>query len=73
VEDETLACGTGLVASTLVAAFKGWTTSPVSVKTQGGEILKVHFEIEGEEVKKVFYEGDVHLIYEAEMWEEAYR
>jgi hypothetical protein len=24
-------------------------------------------------VKKVFYEGDVHLIYEAEMWEEAYR
>jgi diaminopimelate epimerase len=73
VEDETLACGTGLVASTLVAAFKGWATSPVSVKTQGGEILKVHFEIEGKEVKKVFYEGDVHLIYEAEMWEEAYR
>jgi diaminopimelate epimerase len=73
VEDETLACGTGLVASTLVAAFKGWATSPVSVKTQGGEILKVHFEIEGKKVKKTFYEGDVHLIYEAEMWEEAYR
>jgi diaminopimelate epimerase len=72
VEDETLACGTGLVASSLVAAFKGFVESPVSVKTQGSEILKVHFEIEGKEVKRVFYEGDVHIIYEAEMWEEAY-
>ena len=73
VEDETLACGTGLVASSLVAAFKGWVTSPVSVRTQGGEVLRVHFEIEGKEVKKVFYEGDVQLVYEAEMWEEAYQ
>jgi diaminopimelate epimerase len=72
VEDETLACGTGVVASSLISAFKGFVTSPVSVKTQGGEVLKVHFEIEGKEVKKVHYEGDVHIIYEAEMWEEAY-
>ena len=72
VEDETLACGTGLVASSLIAAFKGWVKSPVSVRTQGGDTLWVHFEIEGKEVKKVFYEGDVHIIYEAEMWEEAY-
>ncbi len=71
VEDETLACGTGVVASSLIAAFKGLVRSPVSVKTRGGEVLRVHFDIEGEEVKKVFYEGDVHIIYEAEMWEEA--
>jgi len=73
VEDETLACGTGVVASALVAAFKGFVKSPVSVRTRGGEILAVHFEIEAGEVKKVFFEGDVHIIYEAEMWEEAYR
>jgi diaminopimelate epimerase len=72
VEDETLACGTGVVASALVAAFKGWVRSPVSVKTRGGEILTVHFEIEQGEVKRVFYEGEVRIIYEAEMWEEAY-
>jgi len=72
VEDETLACGTGTVASTLVAAFKGLVRSPASVQTRGGEVLTVHFEIEGHEVKKVFYEGEVHIIYEAEMWEEAY-
>jgi diaminopimelate epimerase len=72
VEDETLACGTGTVASVLIAAFKGRVQSPVAVKTTGGEILTVHFEIEGREVRKVFFEGDVHIIYEAEMGEEAY-
>ena len=72
VEDETLACGTGVVASTLVAAFKGLVDSPVSVKTRGGETLVVHFEIKDKKVTKVFFEGDVHIIYEGEMWEEAY-
>jgi diaminopimelate epimerase len=72
VEDETLACGTGAVASALIAAFKGLVKSPASIKTSGGEILTVHFEIEGRKVKKVFFEGDVHIIYEGEMWEEAY-
>ena len=73
VEGETLACGTGTVASALIAAFKGLVKSPVSVKTRGGEILTVHFEIEGGDIRRVFFEGDVHIIYEAEMWEEAYR
>ena len=72
VEDETLACGTGVVASSVIAAFKGLVKSPVSVKTRGGEVLRVHFEIEGRDVKRVYFEGDVHIIYEAEMWEEAY-
>ncbi len=73
VEDETLACGTGAVASALIAAFKGLVKSPVSIKTRGGEVLAVYFEIEAGEVKRVFFEGDVHIIYEAEMWEEAYQ
>ena len=55
----------------MIAAFTGMVDSPVSVKTRGGEILVVHFEIEGKKVKKVFFEGDVHIIYEGEMWEEA--
>ena len=73
VEDETLACGTGVVAAALVAAFKGLVRSPVSIKTRGGEVLAVHFEIDAKEIKRVFFEGDVHIIYEAEMWEEAYQ
>ena len=73
VEDETLACGTGAVASALIAAFKGLVQSPVSIRTRGGEVLTVYFETEGDRVKRVFFEGDVHIVYEAEMWEEAYR
>jgi len=72
VEDETLACGTGAVASALIASFKGLVKSPVSVKTRGGEVLTVYFKIEAKDVKSVFFEGDVHIVYEAEMWEEAY-
>jgi len=73
VEDETLACGTGAVASALIAAYKGHVRSPVSIKTRGGEVLMVHFEMSGEEVRRVFFEGEVHLVYEGEMWEEAYQ
>jgi hypothetical protein len=45
----------------------------VSIKTRGGEVLTVYYEIEAREVKRVFFEGEVHIIYEAEMWEEAYQ
>jgi diaminopimelate epimerase len=55
VEDETLACGTGAVASALIASIKGLVKSPVSVKTKGGEALTVYFKIEGKDVKNVFF------------------
>ncbi len=44
VEAETLACGTGSIASALVAAAKKLVSSPVEVLTQSGETLTIHFE-----------------------------
>ena len=43
VENETLACGTGVVASVLAAASRGLADSPVDVVVQSGETLRVYF------------------------------
>lgn len=44
VEGETLACGTGVVASAILAACKNKVEPPVQVETRGGDFLKVHFQ-----------------------------
>jgi diaminopimelate epimerase len=44
VEDETLACGTGVTASALIAAELNRWESPVRVRVQGGDELEVSFE-----------------------------
>jgi diaminopimelate epimerase len=64
VEAETRACGTGSTASALVAAKLKGLRSPVSVKTSGGEKLKVHFENRNGRFENVHLEGRVRTIFE---------
>jgi len=66
VEGETLACGTGATAAALIAGYKGLVNSPVTVRTRGGNVLKVYFEKgEGEGgFGDVFLEGDAVLVYQ---------
>nr|MBF0220838.1 diaminopimelate epimerase [Desulfobulbaceae bacterium] len=72
VEDETMACGTGAVASAIIASLSAQVTSPTSVVTSGGEILIIHFSKDGEDtVTEVFLEGPAHFIYEGQMYKEA--
>ncbi|NLT66176.1 MAG: diaminopimelate epimerase [Acidobacteria bacterium] len=68
VEGETLACGTGVIASTLIAAVRGRVASPAEVKTRGGELLKVHFELSRDQFREVFLEGEARIAYEADLW-----
>ena len=72
VEDETLACGTGVVASALVAAASGKAAFPVRVGVRSGEVLTVYFEKRDGNFEEVFFEGEVRLIYQGELWEEGW-
>lgn len=67
VEGETLACGTGSVASAVVSARAGYTEPPVRVKTRGGEILTVDFKMKGEKIQDVYLEGEVRLVFEGKL------
>ena len=72
VEDETLACGTGSIASAIIAATLGKVVSPVSVKTASGIVLKIHFEVEDEGPQNVYLEGDARVIYVGELTSDAW-
>ena len=73
VEDETLACGTGSVASALIAARKGFVESPVDVRVQGGELLRIYFEMTATGFVKVYLEGKAKVVYQGKLWDEAWK
>lgn len=64
VEGETLACGTGVVASALLASYRKQVAPPVDVETRGGEILKVHFQPSNGLVEEVYLEGSAKIAFE---------
>jgi diaminopimelate epimerase len=64
VEYETLACGTGAVASALLTAYSlKLIAREINVHTQSGEILKVYFERLGNNFKNVGLEGKAKIVY----------
>ena len=62
VESETLACGTGAIASAVIAHLLKGLTSPVRILTQSGEMLIVYLE-EEEGTLAVALEGKTDLVY----------
>jgi diaminopimelate epimerase len=73
VEDETLACGSGSVAAALITGALDKGRSPISVIQRSGKSLNVYFRCHGTAFSEVFLEGDAMVIYEGEMWEEAWK
>ncbi|MDR1577386.1 MAG: diaminopimelate epimerase [Deltaproteobacteria bacterium] len=68
VEAETLACGTGVTASALLAASQGLVKgSSVVCHTRGGEDLTVRYEGPPEAPEKVFLEGAVRYIFSGQV------
>ena len=71
VEDETLACGTGVTASVLICALKNIVSSPVSCLTKGGGTLVVHFRLDKDQKRsrfgEVILEGPATVSFEGEV------
>ena len=67
VEDETLACGTGIVAAALVVAASKSLSSPIQLKSRSGTWLKVHFSRDAGRFKELYLEGDARIIYRGQM------
>ncbi|MCD4690825.1 diaminopimelate epimerase [bacterium] len=63
VEDETLACGTGAVATALIMSTLEKTKPPVTVMTHGGKQLTVDFFISDTGFCDVSLTGDARVIY----------
>ena len=74
VEAETRACGTGSVASALIAYLTSHpdvdckTNAAMSVKTRSGEVLKVTFDFCKDRISNVWLTGSAHFIAEGKLF-----
>ena len=72
VEDETLACGTGCVAASLIMCLKNQWVSPIRIKTRSGVKLRVYFTLQDDVFTQIYLEGDARVIYHGTLWKEAW-
>ncbi len=69
VEDETLACGTGAVASALILATRySLLATKINVKTKSQEILRVYFDRINNKFENVWLEGKAKIVYKGEYY-----
>jgi len=69
VEDETLSCGTGIVASALASVAKGFVKDEkgiCNIQALGGN-LKVYYEKEGSGFKNIWLEGGATFVFNGEI------
>lgn len=67
VEDETLACGTGVVATALIHHLLHQAPSPLRVKVKGGDTMQVAFERENAGFTNVTLTGPADFVFEGQV------
>ena len=63
VEGETLACGTGVVASSILSNLRRGLRSPILVTTRGGDNVRVGFSMVNGHARKVTLQGPARIVY----------
>ena len=63
VEGETLACGTGVVASSILSNLRRGLRPPIQVATRGGDHLRVGFSMVNGQARKVTLQGPARIVY----------
>jgi diaminopimelate epimerase len=71
IEGETLACGTGVLATAAAALAAGLAELPIRALTRGGFTLEVLGEAEGARVKRWELAGDARVVAEGTLLPEA--
>tara|TARA_B100001741_G_scaffold55509_1_gene43217 strand:- start:2459 stop:3262 length:804 start_codon:yes stop_codon:yes gene_type:complete len=64
---ETLACGTGVTASSLITAKLYGYCSPISVSVLGGDMLSVDFEKDGDSFKNIKLTGPAEFVFNGQI------
>ena len=64
---ETLACGTGVTASSLITAKLHGYISPISVRVLGGDNLSVDFEADRDSFKNVKLTGPAEFVFSGQI------
>ncbi|MGE5399919.1 MAG: diaminopimelate epimerase [Ignavibacteriales bacterium] len=72
VEDETLACGTGSVASALICYLKENMRPPISLVTRSGSELVVDFRINGNKIDNLSLSGPAEVTFTGEFFSNLY-
>jgi diaminopimelate epimerase len=67
VEDETLACGTGVTAAALIHHLLTEAPSPVRVQVRGGETLEVGFHLENGHFSEVTLSGPADFVFDGKI------
>lgn len=68
VEAETLACGTGSVASAVLAHLEYGLRPPIRVRTWGGDLLRVDFTMQGPRITDVVLEGPAVIVFSGKVF-----
>ncbi|MEW6651959.1 MAG: diaminopimelate epimerase [Bacteroidota bacterium] len=67
IEDETLSCGTGSVASAVIMFYNGLVNKPVEIVAKSGDQLFVDFNFDGQNFTDVSLTGPAVVVFNGEI------